>query len=391
MEEFTKEEEEERLELEADPKKIKANKGKGIKFLSRDNPNNPEPVKAKTYDLIELGRELRDANYWIISRNKKLNNRDFNPCGLGIYHAFYQKLDKRELEKLEDKAEDIWVLSINDPAIHVEIGSLKNTRITYGFCFYGGNQFPLAEDEDGEKTSFPISTDELAANYNAAGEDVAQFKRVGILRMDVDNLGQMFLSGFSENKKSFSRYTALSRSLDWFFKGYLNHLIEPWVEKKLAYILYAGGDDLFLLGRWDITVKIAQQIHENFKKLHDGNPDLSISGGASFVTPKFPIKLAAEYAADAEKAAKRHVFQKQKEDKIQTKNSFALMNTPLNWDHEYTFVEALKREFDEYVGKGAKALPSSLRGKIRETEDLKSGDNGFQSSSSVFHLIILFK
>ena len=59
----------------------------------------------------------------------------------------------------------------------------------------------------------PKTFDELA-------ECPGSLKRLGFLRMDVDNLG----ASIAKSADSLARHSAISRSLDWFFKGYLNTL-----------------------------------------------------------------------------------------------------------------------------------------------------------------------
>ena len=52
--------------------------------------------------------------------------------------------------------------------------------------------------------------------------------RLGVLRMDVDNLGEILRTGLPDNEASFSRITNLSRSLSYFFGGHLSAVLsEP--------------------------------------------------------------------------------------------------------------------------------------------------------------------
>lgn len=104
------------------------------------------------------------------------------------------------------------------------------------------------------------------------------FKRLGILRMDVDNLGRIFQEGFGENRSSFSRYAALSRSFDWFFKGYINTLWKGHFSNS-TYIVYSGGDDLFLVGRWNDCIAFAELIRTEFRKYVCENPILRFPAG----------------------------------------------------------------------------------------------------------------
>ncbi|MDW8101235.1 MAG: hypothetical protein RML36_17335, partial [Anaerolineae bacterium] len=50
-------------------------------------------------------------------------------------------------------------------------------------------------------------------------------QRLGVLRMDVDNLGKLFAEGFGENA-TLSRVAALSFAISLFFEGWVEVLAE---------------------------------------------------------------------------------------------------------------------------------------------------------------------
>jgi CRISPR-associated protein Csm1 len=150
--------------------------------------------------------------------------------------------------------------------------------------------------------------DELAKE--AVGAD-----RIGILRMDVDNLGTIFTRGFPESERTFSRLSALSRSLTHFFKFHINEICQgkgDFVPLRLApgeggrnvTLVYAGGDDLFLVGSWHDVPEIAFDIAGCFKKYTGQNPDVTISGGVVVQDAKYPLYRLAELAGEAEDRAK---------------------------------------------------------------------------------------
>ena len=90
--------------------------------------------------------------------------------------------------------------------------------------------------------------------------DSGAVRRIGVLRADVDNMGQAFTSGFAEKYNTISRTATLSRQLSMFFKCYINTLLS---EKEYMFnessggrsatIVYSGGDDLFIVGAWNDT------------------------------------------------------------------------------------------------------------------------------------------
>ena len=165
-------------------------------------------------------------------------------------------------------------------------------------------------------------------------------KRMGVLRMDVDNLGQLFIRGFqwAEDKHmgSLSRVITLSRQLNTFFSGYLMKLLKY---EGQVQVIYAGGDDLFLIGSWDALPRVARNIEQDFKAFSAQNPNFTISGGMSMVHGKYPISRAAEMAGEAESTAKgltRTVKGKNKE-----KSAFCMLETAIGWE-DYQAVENLR-------------------------------------------------
>jgi len=129
-------------------------------------------------------------------------------------------------------------------------------------------------------------------DHMAAQADGAPF--LGVLRMDVDNLGAVFVLGMPEAERSLSKLAALSRSFDWFFRGWVPVL----AAEHDAYVTYSGGDDLFLVGPWDRMAHLALEIEEDFRAFGCRNPDLTLSGGLALVKGRFPIGRAAKRSAD---------------------------------------------------------------------------------------------
>jgi CRISPR-associated protein Csm1 len=161
-------------------------------------------------------------------------------------------------------------------------------------------------EKDTSKDAF-ITAEELA--INASGID-----RVGYLRMDVDKLGQIFASGLPE--RSLPQLTALSRQMNYFFKVYLNSLAAQRANnspefKKLTgserpdlLFIYTGGDDIFISGAWNQIAEFANDIYQSFQAYTSYNPSITISGGISINTIKYPLYQAAAEAGRAEDLAK---------------------------------------------------------------------------------------
>lgn len=153
-------------------------------------------------------------------------------------------------------------------------------------------------------------------NFGALASEAEGIERIAVLRADVDNLGQTFVSGFENhaNKNKYvtlSRTATLSRQLSLFFKLYINDMLKNpqygiggrTVKKRNATICYSGGDDLFIVGSWNEVIELAVEIRRNFERYTQGT--LSLSAGIGIYNASYPISVIATEVADMEDASKK--------------------------------------------------------------------------------------
>ena len=163
-------------------------------------------------------------------------------------------------------------------------------------------------------------------------EEYAGSTDLGILRMDVDGLGKRFIDGFN----SIAEYKTFSKRLVDFFEEETKNIQQEPAFKPYLNIIYAGGDDLFVVGRWDKVIDFAERIRQETNSRF-GSDGISISGGIAVVQPKFPISKAAELAGDAENAAKQF--------RNGEKNAFHVLGKTISWDKEFDYVKSFKQQF----------------------------------------------
>lgn len=174
--------------------------------------------------------------------------------------------------------------------------------------------------------------------------------RLGVLRLDVDNLGSIFKDGLG-TKATFGRVVQLSSMMDFFFSYYINKLrtmnwsiIEGIVIEKpknndklkvsdLMEIVYSGGDDVFIVGHWSILPDVALWINNEFKKFTCNNPNFSISGGIYLFDDKYPIYKAALEAGKFESIAKKKERKNRQDQVLKYKDGICFLdnNTPVSW------------------------------------------------------------
>lgn len=234
-----------------------------------------------------------------------------------------------------------------------------------GFLFIG-NTVPL-DQHTGEILNF---------------SDLAQIakgdKKLGVLKADVDNLGQLFTIGFSSPQRSISRIHTLSSEMQLFFGGYLNTICKDFVvysdlcpkcrtnarrielyedddrfgerilydgnkvcdtcKKRFAvskvYIIYSGGDDLLIVGPYDAILELAERIESDFRQFVCKNPAVTLSAGIAVVHARHPIARTVP-------AAEEQLNRAKKTDK---KNRIAVFEECVPWraiDYEKDYASLL--------------------------------------------------
>ncbi|MBW7886060.1 MAG: type III-A CRISPR-associated protein Cas10/Csm1 [Caldilineaceae bacterium] len=138
--------------------------------------------------------------------------------------------------------------------------------------------------------------------FSVLEEQSAGIKRLGVLRMDVDNLGKLFSEGLGASA-TLSRVASLSFAISLFFEGWVAQLAGQVAGDRL-YSVYSGGDDLFFVGSWDAVVEFARVVRAELTDYAAGHPGIHTSAGIALVGGKYPLYQAARDAGDAEESAK---------------------------------------------------------------------------------------
>jgi len=161
------------------------------------------------------------------------------------------------------------------------------------------------------------------------------YKKLAYLKIDVNKLGFKF-----SQVDSFFEFSRLSRFIDLFFSMYLKFIFEKY--KNYIYVVYSGGDDLFLVGRWDKIIELAIEINKEFKEWTIN--DLSISASINLFDYNYPVKFAAEITSknlDIAKEEGEEVF---------------ILNKFISFDELEDVYNDAKKKAEEYKGKISRSL-----------------------------------
>ena len=155
---------------------------------------------------VRLAENLREAV--IIAEGGK---HAFQPIGLNKGFSFRES--NNGLNNLQTSR---W--------LNPGLADMVNPQFRKGIVttFYGGNRQAL--DEKGHVKTFEMLAEPGYFEAAVEGEEPRQkrFRRLGVLKMDVDNLSRLFGEPKDSTYTSLAAYAELSDQLDWFFSGYLS-------------------------------------------------------------------------------------------------------------------------------------------------------------------------
>ena len=202
---------------------------------------------------------------------------------------------------------------------------------------------------------------------SAFAEERTGTAKLGILKMDVDNLGNLF-SGISDEPTA-KKY---SNKLKRFFNEEIYKLWDSIFinQTKFSYNIYpvfAGGDDCFFVGAWDAILYFAPRINQEFRTFveqeqinYSSGKCPTLSAGIVIVDEHFPVIQFANLAEEALEEAKKREYPKD----TKLKNSITVFGEIFTWE-EYNEILNSAEKFVELI-KSEKASKSIL-GRIRQS------------------------
>ena len=129
--------------------------------------------------------------------------------------------------------------------------------------------------------------------FQEIAEKSRGIKKLGVLKIDVDNLGYLFGKGLGK------RYTpsvvdTISNMLNLFFSFEVERVLDELSDgEEVFYLVFSGGDDCFLLGAWDRVFEAAYEIRKRFERFVS-NPLVTFSAAFTLVGEKTPMIRIAE-------------------------------------------------------------------------------------------------
>ena len=186
----------------------------------------------------------------------------------------------------------------------------------------------------------PKTLEHIAAMARNPTEKPGVFQGIdalGILKADIDNLGLLMACGLDPKRFTLSRLATLSRQLNNYFTLYLPHLLSTDRRYQDIYTVFAGGDDLFLIGPWNRIIELARHLRAIFADYVCRNPAIHFSAGISLQKPHTPIDHLARAAESA-----------LEQSKDADKNRLTLFGETATWE-EFEQLQQIKQTLGKWL------------------------------------------
>ncbi len=306
-------------------------------YLESDNP-----VCSICRDQIFLGANLVKNDYLAIcntlSPDISQRNALLTPL-LGSYHIIFP-----DSQMLKEAARGELVAYWNLGSAVYKTEKLESTvRLLSGYV-------PTLSEE-GEQNRQVMDFGRIAAlsltekSNELPGESPGNLmgtEALGVFKADIDDLGLLLGCGIPEERLTLSRMGTLSRQVNNFFTIYLPSLLSREESYQGVYTVFAGGDDLFLIGPWNQIIDLAGNLQKSFAEYVCHNEALHFSAGITLHKPHTPIdKLAREAEIGLEEA--KH--------SSKAKNRLSLFSETVTWK---TFVklEEIRKQLVSWLHQG---------------------------------------
>lgn len=310
---------------------------------------------------IELGKMLKKENKYIIWKEKSEEPNDKEATLL--FSNIKLTSDTGELKN------GGFVTIINPDEESIKSIVDKNARAEARFFstfvpFYESGKVTGSINIPAEKIEIKSFDDILKDELE--NRDGKGFRKLGILKGDMDNLGKIFYFGLKnyknleDNSYTATRLKTLSSYINLFFEGYIDWLAKNDERFNNLYIVFAGGDDFTIVGYWETLIDFVLKLREDFEKLACKNEEVHFSAAIHLMDHKWAIYDEIKKAEEELKEAKD--FDEKEKKKENRKNKVYIFGKVLEWkelagekdkkDNDFKGTKELADEFQKFIDEG---------------------------------------
>lgn len=294
--------------------------------------------------------------------------KNFESLGASIRNAKYLKISK-----LKDKNENIY--KILDYFITFSKNELQRVDSNDKVYIFNSEE---KEDNLYFPTYSPVKVDEnnkeQPKDFTDLANDSVGAKKLGVLKLDVDNLGTHF-----ENKE-LKELINTSQMFKKFFEGKLNELSLLEEFKDYVYIIYSGGDDTFILGSYDKILLFSKKLKSEFDKFFN-NRKYTFSAGILIIDDKQNVK---SFSKKVEEYLEKSKDRKDKNGN-KVKNGVTIFGEIFSWE-EYEKLLKLKETIVTIANEDSRAVLSKIMDSTKGFMSAISSDRYKEKSKKIWRL-----
>jgi CRISPR-associated protein Csm1 len=322
-------------------------------------------------DHIYLGSGLIKGDRLYVFEDNAGSNLLTEPI-FGIYQAGFDLT--RELDEVERSGQLRKVWNIG--------GNVADQRVAARFL---SGYVPLFQEADNHDDRLFGGKDEKKAielremikvggvkSFQHIASAADGIEALGILKADVDNLGKIFACGLPEDQLNLSRLATFSRQMNAYFALWLPHQFATDVRFGNIYTVFAGGDDLFLIGPWNRIIEFADYLHDSFAAYMCGNPEITISAGISVNKPGIPLPVLSSSSKFALKKAKDS-----------GRDSISLFGETVKWA-DFAKLQLIRNQLADW--QAAQVINKAMLYRLNELIDMAGTEQQLLNSKESFDL-----
>jgi CRISPR-associated protein Csm1 len=313
-------------------------------------------------NYVKIGKALVNNKFLAISKKRK-NENDIKIFE-GYYLHFFDNPSKKEAK------EDI---AIYDITTDTEFRGFEKWELS--------SYVKTKKDNENKEI---LTLEELAKESVKEGK-INEKRYFGVeaimaLKGDADGMGNFIKS--SDVTDNFAKYNFFARMIDYYFSVYVPI---KFMQNRPFYTVFAGGDDLFVLGAWNEIIDLAKNVRDDFVKFT--NNKLTFSTGLIMAKANKPVNFLAYMAENALEEAKDFCCEIEKnrckeicnekekicsdENKnIRKKDAVNIFNQTVRWKSFKRIRNCTLNKFLEYEEKYKKELPTTFLYRLIELSEM---------------------
>ncbi|MEM3290477.1 MAG: type III-A CRISPR-associated protein Cas10/Csm1 [Candidatus Micrarchaeaceae archaeon] len=177
------------------------------------------------------------------------------------------------------------------------------------------------------------------ANCDKDGGGERKYIKLGIIKIDMDDMGAKLASGFK--RFSISVYSSFMFFTNLFFSAVVDSLASIDDGKhNSVYIIYSGGDDLVAFSSDIGIMKYAERFHRYFNT-YFAYPSMTASAGVAVFDAKSPIRRGVDFTEK----------ELEKSKNTEKKNRITVFGVTMKWSEMSEMIDKAEK-LERYVAEG---------------------------------------